>query len=548
MDFPPLPDSVAERTVPELLAAAVADTPDRTALIAHSLLAGGQEVRWSFGELAAWVGTMAGILARRGVAKGDRVVIMLRNTAAADAHVAYHAAHRLGAIAVPVNTLYVGRELAYVLRFTTPAAVIVEPDFVEMVRDGLPAGCDPAVLEVGTTAAVGESLGALLASEPGPAAAERVGENDEADWIFTSGTTGHPKAVAFTHGAAVACGYEAIPLWDIDAASVYQNSAPFFTSTGCHTNQLACLAARCTQVVDPEVDIRAIVERAVRVHTTHMFLLTPLIAMLLRQLDDGRLATLDLGQVKHINYGGQVMPRAFHERVERLFAKERGIQLAGVYGLTEGGTSGLTFPHERHAEAVKRTGPYGLPFGDRPWHEWVRFKIVDEHDVEVPRGTVGQMLLRAPSVMTRYVDNAGATEQALRGGWLHTRDMVMQDNAGFVFFVDRDSLMIRRGGMNISSVEVEGLAAEHPAVEEAAAVPRPNPVLGEDVHLVVALRTDAEATDVELIEYLRGGLADYKVPRSVSFVDALPRTAMGRVARAELRAMVAEQTTAAGRT
>jgi acyl-CoA synthetase (AMP-forming)/AMP-acid ligase II len=546
MDFPPLPDGVAERTVPELLAAAVADAPDRTALIAHSLLAG-REVRLSFGDLAARVATVAGILQRRGVAKGDRVVILLRNTAAADAHVAYHAAHRLGAIAVPVNTLYVRRELAYVLRFTTPAAVIVEPDFVEMVSDGLAPGGDTVVLEVGPAGAVGESLTALLESEPEAAVPATVSESDEADWVFTSGTTGHPKAVAFTHGAAVACGYEAIPLWDIDAASVYQNSAPFFTSTGCHTNQLACLAARCTQVVDPEVDIRAIVDRAVRLDTTHMFLLTPLIAMLLRQLDDGRLATLDLGHVKHINYGGQVMPRAFHERVERLFTLERGIKLAGVYGLTEGGTSGLTFPPERHAEAVKRTGPYGLPFGDRPWNEWVQFKIVDEHDVEVPPGTVGQMLLRAPSVMARYVDNAEATEQALRGGWLHTRDMVMQDDAGFVFFVDRDSLMIRRGGMNISSVEVEGLAAEHPAVEEAAAVPRPNPVLGEDVHLVVALRADAEATDVELIEYLRSGLADYKVPRSVSFVDALPRTAMGRVARAELKDMVAEQTTAASR-
>src|SRR5207237_10328962 len=118
------------------------------------------------------------------------------------------------------------------------------------------------------------------------------------------------------------CGYEAIGLWDIDATSVYQNPAPFFTSTGCHTNQLACLAARCTNVVDPEPDVLAIVERAVRCGTTNLFLLTPLIAMLLRRLDDGRLESLDLGRVKHLNYGGQIMPRAFHQRVHQMFAVE----------------------------------------------------------------------------------------------------------------------------------------------------------------------------------------------------------------------------------
>ena len=269
-----------------------------------------------------------------------------------------------------------------------------------------------------------------------------------------------------------------------------------------------------------------------------MFLLTPIAAMILRQLDDGRLATLELGRLRHINIGGQVMAKTFHERLEQLFSVQRGIGIAGVYGLTEGGTSGLTFPPERHAEAVERVGPYGLPIGDRSWCDWIQYRIADDEGNEVADGEVGQLLLRAPSVMSRYVANPEATAQALRDGWLHTRDMVMRDDAGFIFFVDRDSLMIRRGGMNISSVEIEGLAAEHPAVEEAAAVPRPNPVLGEDVHLVVALRSGAEATEAELIEYLSGELASYKVPRSVSFVDALPRTAMNRVARAELKAMV----------
>jgi acyl-CoA synthetase (AMP-forming)/AMP-acid ligase II len=544
MSLMPLPDTVAERTVPQLLAAVVAEVPERDALIAASLLAGGQEVRLTYAELAQQAFALAGALRQRGVRPGDRVVIMLRNTGSIEAHLAYHAAHRLGAIAVPVNTLYVGRELAYVLEFARPAAVVIEPAFVEMVRAGLPDGCEPALLISGEPTDGGESLAAALGGDHESAEQAALTEHDVADWIFTSGTTGHPKAVEFTHAAAVACGYEAVHLWDIDGMSVYQNAGPFFTSTGCHTNQLACLAARCTEVVDPEVDIPAILDRVVRCGTTHMFLLTPIAAMILRQLDDGRLASLELGRLRHINIGGQVMSKTFHERLEQLLAVERGIGIAGVYGLTEGGTSGLTFPAERHAEAVERVGPYGLPIGDRPWCDWIQYRIVDAEDNDVSDGEVGELLLRAPSVMSRYVGNPEATAQALRDGWLHTRDMVMRDDAGFIFFVDRDSLMIRRGGMNISSVEVEGLAAEHPAVEEAAAVPRPNPVLGEDVHLVVALRPGAEATEAELIEYLGGELASYKVPRSVSFVDALPRTAMNRVARAELKAMVQDSVSA----
>lgn len=537
MSLKPLPPSVATRTVPDLLAAVVAEVPDRVALIASSQLAHGREVSLTYAELSARAAVLAGVLNARGVGRGDRVVIMLRNIASVEAHLAYHAAHRLGAIPVPVNTLYVGRELGYVLGFSTPAAVVVEPTFAEMVRAGLPGDCDPAILVTGPGVAEGELLASALTGTP-PARQVALTEHDVADWIFTSGTTGHPKAVEFTHGAAVACGITSTHLWGIDDTSVYQNAAPFFTSTGCHTNQLACVAARCTEVVDPEVDVPAILDRVRRCQTTHMFLLTPIAAMILRQLDDGRLPGLELGRLSHLNMGGQVMPKAFHERMRQLFEIERGVAIAGVYGLTEGGTSGLTFPPERHAEAVERVGAYGLPIGDRPWCDWIEYRIVDADGNDVPDGEVGEILLRSPSVMSRYVANDEATATALRGGWLHTRDMVVRDDAGFVFFVDRDSLMIRRGGMNISSVEVEGVAAGHPSVEEAAAVPRPNPVLGEDVHLVVALRDGAEITESELIEDLRSDLADYKVPRSVSFVDALPRTAMGRVARDKLKAVV----------
>jgi acyl-CoA synthetase (AMP-forming)/AMP-acid ligase II len=235
------------------------------------------------------------------------------------------------------------------------------------------------------------------------------------------------------------------------------------------------------------------------------------------------------------------MPRAFHERVERHFEQERGIELAVVYGLTEGGTSGLWLEPRDHAEAVRRMGQYGLAIGRRPWMDWIAHRIVDADGAEIAPGEVGEIMLRAPSVMSRYVGNPEATEAALAGGWLHTGDMATIDDGGFVYFVDRSKAMIRRGGMNIAAAEVERVANGHPAVADAAAIGRPNPVLGEDVHLVVELTSGRTVTGDELIAFCRRELADYKVPRSVSFVDALPRNAMLKVARHELAAYLERQ-------
>jgi acyl-CoA synthetase (AMP-forming)/AMP-acid ligase II len=138
--------------------------------------------------------------------------------------------------------------------------------------------------------------------------------------------------------------------------------------------------------------------------------------------------------------------------------------------------------------------------------------------------------------MSRYVGDERATAAALEGGWLRTGDMATVDDDGFLFFVDRDSSMIRRGGMNIAAAEVEAVVMAHPAVAEAAVVGRPNPVLGEDVHLVVVVEAGAQVDAEELTSHCRAQLAEYKVPRSISFVESLPRNAMGKISRAELKA------------
>jgi acyl-CoA synthetase (AMP-forming)/AMP-acid ligase II len=537
MALEPLPPEVSARTIPALLEQARREAPDRVALVAGHHVHG--ELALTYAELADRAARLAAVLAERGVGPGDRVGILLDADAAADAHVAYHAAHHLGAIAVPLNSRYVARELRYVLEFARPAALVFGAPFAEALEQLRASIEGTRLLEAAADPALGEPLEDLVeAAAPVPAA--DIDETEVADWIFTSGTTGHPRAVALSHANSVACGIQAVPLWGLDASSVYQSAAPFFTSTACHTNLLSCLTARCTYVVEPAFDARETLRRVERHGTTSVFWISSMLAIMLDRVpEDELLGAYDLSSLRRLVYGGQLMNRPFYERVADVFGHRLGVDLVHVYGLTEGGTSGTFLRPEQHADAVARVGEHGISIGTAGFHPWVRLRVADEEDRQVGPGVVGELCLAGPSVMEGYVADEASTREALRGGWLHTGDMVMRDDAGFLYFVDRAKQMIRRGGLDISSTEVEAVVLTHPAVAEAAAIGRPNPILGEDVAAVVVLREGAQADARELIEHCAEHLADYKVPREIRFVDALPRNAMGRVVKPELRATLA---------
>jgi acyl-CoA synthetase (AMP-forming)/AMP-acid ligase II len=529
----PLPAHIAQRTVRELLDHQADRRPDAVAVIGTSLAEGAREVSLTYGELRARADRLAAALAAAGVEKGDRVVILLTNGAGVEAHTTYHASHRIGAINVPLNTRYVERELAYALEFTQPAAIVFEPRFAEVLE------------RLGGTYGDAELIDATHLPVNGHERplATHVSEDDDADWIFTSGTTGNPKAVALTHGASVACGYQATNVWGLHERSVYQAFAPFFTSSGCHTCLLACLAAGCAYFVEEEFDVRGTVERMQRRNTTSIFLISSVIALMWARLSDEEWKAIELPHLERVVYGAQPMGPAFYRRVWEDIGKGWGVELVNVYGLTEGGTSGIILTNEDHPEALKRMGSYGLSIGRTPFETWVDYAVLNDDDEPVVPDEIGELCLRGPSTMSRYVNNPEATAETLRGGWLRTGDMATVDDAGFVYYVDRGKQIIRRGGLNISSAEVEGVLAEHPGVAEVAAVPMPNDVLGEDVRAVVVAAGDPPPSEEELVAHCRERLADYKVPRRVDFVDALPRNAMGRVMKGALTGRGAALTT-----
>jgi acyl-CoA synthetase (AMP-forming)/AMP-acid ligase II len=530
---PPLPAEIAQRTVRDLLDHQAVRNPERAAVIAESMVSG-EETSLTYAQLRDGAQRLAAVLASAGVGRGDRVAILLTNEAGAEAHTAYHASHRIGAINVPLNTRYVERELAYALEFTAPAAIVFEPRFADVLGRLREPFDGALLLEVADAPALGTSLAAAIASAASEPRAVELAETDDADWIFTSGTTGKPKAVALTHGASVACGHQATNVWGLDGESVYQSFAPFFTSSGCHTNLLACLAAGCTYVVEREFDVRGTLERMARHGTTSAFLISSVLALMFARLSPEEWAAIDLPKLRRVVYGAQPMGPAFYERVWREVGQAWDVELVNVYGLTEGGTSGIILTHEDHPEALKRLGSYGLSIGRTPFAEWVDHAVLGPDDAPVAPGEVGELCLRGPSTMSRYVRDPEATQATLRGGWLRTGDMATVDDAGFVYYVDRAKQIIRRGGLNISSAEIEGVLEEHPGVAEVAAVPMPNEVLGEDVRAVVVASTDPPPSAEELIAFCRERLADYKVPRRIDFIDALPRNAMGRVMKPAL--------------
>jgi len=194
----PLPASVTERTVRDVLEQRARTVPHRLALIAPSLV-DGREAQLGYAALRDGAGRVAAALAAAGVGKGDRVGILLNNDAAAEAHLTYHASHRLGAINVPLNARYVARELAYALEFIEPAAVVFAGQFAPLLTELRGSLGDALLLEIADAPRLGRSYAELVGAAPPDPEPAPLSEDDDADWIFTSGTTGNPKAVALTH-------------------------------------------------------------------------------------------------------------------------------------------------------------------------------------------------------------------------------------------------------------------------------------------------------------------------------------------------------------
>jgi acyl-CoA synthetase (AMP-forming)/AMP-acid ligase II len=453
-----------------------------------------------------------------GVAPGDRVAIHLEAPNAVRWMVAYAAIHRAGAVAVPLNPQLSAPEVERMLSHSGAAAVFVEEALVPRHVVGGPTlvVAVPPAGDAGTAAsAAGTRTWASMLHDDATYFQVPRDRGDLADILYTSGTTGHPKAVAVRHDNASLVPFRT-PQW---TGGGWLHASPPYTFAGLafvYTPMRLGLRG----IYLPSFDAGTWLDTVESERPGSVFLV-PAMATLL--LEHERFEGADLSSVQLCTVGSAPLaPRV----LERLQDKMPTALVSNNYGMTEAGSVYCLMPP---GEAVRRPGSVGKPL---PPAEII---CVDDAGDPVPAGQVGQVRMRITGRPREYYGDPEATARTWVDGWLVTGDLGRLDEDGYLYIVGRSKDVIIRGGNNIHPVDVEHAIASHPAVHEVAVVGVEHPVLGEDVVAFVAFRTGATATPDELREHTLEQLARYKVPRRWYVVEALPRNATGKVVKGELR-------------
>jgi long-chain acyl-CoA synthetase len=350
---------------------------------------------------------------------------------------------------------------------------------------------------------------------------------DDLAWIaYTSGTTGRPKGAMLSHGNMNhQCLTTLADVERMEQHHVGMHSAPL--SHGSGHNALVFTMKACTQVIHRSwgFDPALWLQQVERYRVAAVFLVPTQIKMIVDHPDTpGR----DLSSLEWIIYGGAPMYR--EDQIRAL--KTLGNCLVQIYGQTETPMAGTVLTRDEHSidDGDGRERSVGRV------RVGIELKILDDKDTEVPPGTPGQICVRGETVMLGYWNRPDATAETLANGWLHTGDVGSMDANGYVFILDRLKDLIISGGLNVYPIEIEDVLLEHPDVSEACVVGVPDEKWGEAVRAVVVRVAGSALTAEDLIAFARQRLAGYKTPKAVDFVDAVPKTAYGKVDKKAVRA------------
>ncbi len=473
---------------------------------------GGESVTWQ--ELERRVRALAEHLLERGIAAGDRLGCLLASSI--DHVVAVHATARTGAVFVPVNVRYAAPELAFAVRHVDMALLVVGDEFEQLVAD---AQLSVPLSRPGEWPA--EPAGASVAGVVGSSVSPRW--DDLGFLCFTSGSTGAPRAVELTHAAFHWMTLDPILLHEVRASDRVITPLPLCYTGG--LNALLTMAHAGGELVvldrfDPDTALAAI-ER----HAATIFHGVPVMAQRIAQ--SPAWTSTDLGSLRQARVGGAPVPV---ELIETWL--DRGVAITQGYGLTESCGAGL----QLHVRDCSRAGKAG-----RPSCAMTTRVVSTETGLDVDTGTVGELLLRGPQVMTGYWNDPEATGAAFRDGWLATGDLVRQDDEGFFEIVGRSKELIITGGLNVYPPEVEAAIGTLPGVAEVAVVGLPSSAWGQEVVAVVVVDPLRPIDADEVMRGCRELIADYKCPKRVVVTSKpLARTASGKVLK---RAVVDELTT-----
>ena len=482
-------------TIDRWIVDAAARTPRKPAVLAGS---GGLDYR----ELASRVDRRARGLAGAGVASGDRVAWYGLNHP--EVFILLFACARIGAIFVPINWRLAHAEIATIIADCAPSLLVHDCNFRDQAH----------ALRGVRVASVDAPMPPTL---PGP---REVGRTTPVLLVYTSGATGTPKGVVLTQSALACNAAMSIEAHDLRPESRILNVLPTFHVGGLNILPVPAFRIGATVVLherfDPMSASRALAE------VTHAITVPTVLREIIR---DSGWKDADLSGLRTISIGSTDVPLPLIEAVQ-----SRGVPVTQIYGATETGPFAI---YQRVDEAFSSTGSIGRA-GSKCAVRLVR----DGRDAA--DGTPGEIWVSGDNVMTGYWRNPGLTADALQDGWFRTGDIAKRDVHGIFWFVDRVKHVIISGGENIYPAEIERILGNVPGVAEVAVVGRPDPKWGESPVAVVAVERDMSADAV--LAPLDGRIARYKHPKSVVFVEALPRNAMGKVVADKVRELVTDRT------
>lgn len=453
------------------------------------------------------------------IKKGDRVALLAKNRP--EYLEALFAAAKLGAIFVPLNIRLANEELAYIINDCDPNALMFENDFkttVARIKNNLSVKHYLAFDEPSANHASTYEEFIFSSDEGTPGLIEPIGLDDVHTIIYTSGTTGFPKGAMATHNNILFNAINTLVTGTLSSSDIYLLCLPLFHTGGLNvrTNPTLYMGGTVVMMRDfaPGNILKLINEKKVN----SLFFVATMWIFICQHQD---FEATDFSGIRVASSGGEPLPPWTQKAL-----REKGILLNSPYGLTESGPLSAWMEPE---DTLVKEGAVGLP----TFHTGLR--IVDDDGTDLPPGEVGEIALRGPSITVGYWNNPEGTARAIRDGWFYTGDLGERDEEGYLWIRGRKKDMIISGGENIYPAEIERVLSQHPKISEAAVFGIPSKKWGMSPHAVVCPKAGAVLTEDEVIHFLDGKLARYKIPKSVSFMDELPKSLAGKALKRVLQ-------------
>ena len=503
-------------TLADLLQRTSARNPHRLAVVY------GQN-RLTYKELNELVNQTAWLLDESGIAKGMRVALLSRNSL--DFVVLNFAIARIGAIMVPLNYMLSVQDLAYILHHSKVSALAASAEFagpLDEAAEIAEAGSVKRYLMDTDTSGSPDwtSLDAARATQTREPFEAQVEDGDVAHILYTSGTESRPKGVMLTHGNLVAEYVSTIIDGRMEARDVAIHALPLY-----HSAQLHCFLGPGVYIGSSGIVLSGaspdlILETIEREKVTQLFCPPTVWIALLRHPDFSR---RDLSTLEKCYYGAAIMPM---EVLKELSERLPNAKFWNFYGQTEVAPLATVLQPD---DQLRKLGSAGKPALN------VETKIMDDFGNELPPGSVGEIVHRTAHAMLGYLFDEDKTRQAFDHGWFHSGDLGVMDDEGYLTVVDRKKDMIKSGGENVSSREVEEFLYTLPGVSEVAVIAVPDPYWIEAVAAVIVPKADAQLNEQDILDRCRQGLSKFKVPKYITFTEGLPKNPSGKILKRELR-------------